>query len=68
MPVRCDICDDTGRYQISHHERGYFVVETYACPCQSEHHLIERKQTPVKSARDVIFVFVVLTLVAILFL
>ena len=42
MAKVCSICGNSGRYELARHERGYFIVESFTCPCRGEDRLIER--------------------------
>ena len=63
--MACDICRGSGVYEASGHEDGYFVVETYRCPCRGNSRLLQRTSFRQASGMNVLAVFAVLTLIAV---
>lgn len=66
--MACHICGGSGVYEASGHERGYFVVETYRCPCRGDSRLLERTSFQQASGMNVLAVFLLLTVIAVQFL
>ena len=68
MAKVCSICGNSGRYEIGRHERGYFIVESFTCPCRGEDRLIERNYFAQSGGIDLLTTFAALTLFSILML
>ncbi|MGF1611283.1 MAG: hypothetical protein ACFCUQ_17910 [Kiloniellales bacterium] len=63
--MACHICGGSGVYEASGHESGYFVVETYRCPCRGGSRLLERTSFQQASGISVLAGFALLALIAV---
>lgn len=63
--MACRICGDSGVYEASAHKNGYFVVESYLCPCRGESRLLQRTSFVQADGKSVLAFFAILTLIAV---